>query len=229
MKIIVQLDDGQMFETVAKSSDTLDAVKEAVERQTQVPANKQKLYFGGSELKHGETLAHCLWESLKKVSTKDASGSKIDLRTVKMLCSPAGSPNRALSPTRSSTNMDAMLRNCSAGKGGDSVTGSTLEEAAQRLSHEGLGDSRQRSVSPERRAAAERLLASRGGGGSPDGAMSPISSRAEGVDNPLGFSGGGDVEQNPEGGSPNAGASPGKGSPRPGDPGFSGYSDDMIL
>jgi len=217
MKIIVQLDDGQMFETVAKSSDTLDAVKEAVERQTQVPANRQKLFFGGSELKHGETLAHCLWESLKKVSTKDASGSKIDLRTVKMLCSPAGSPNRALSPTRSVVNMEGMLKACPE-HGMDTVTGSTLEAAAQRLSHQDAGFSR--PISPERRAAAERLMRSY----SPDGPRSPVNARAEGGDNPLLLSGG-DMEHNP-GGSPPVGK---ERSPRPGDPEFSGYSDDMIL
>eukprot|EP00285_Hemiselmis_virescens_P009457 CAMPEP_0173381854 /NCGR_PEP_ID=MMETSP1356-20130122/4292_1 /TAXON_ID=77927 ORGANISM="Hemiselmis virescens, Strain PCC157" /NCGR_SAMPLE_ID=MMETSP1356 /ASSEMBLY_ACC=CAM_ASM_000847 /LENGTH=229 /DNA_ID=CAMNT_0014335897 /DNA_START=225 /DNA_END=914 /DNA_ORIENTATION=- len=229
MKIVVQLDDGQMFETVAKSSDTLEAVKDAVERQTQVPANRQKLFFGGSELKHGETLAHCLWESLKKVSTKDTTGEKIDLRTVKMLCSPAGSPNRGLSPTRwggmsptrSSMNMDSVLRACP--EHGDSTTSDTLEEAAHRLGDKALTD-RNREVSPERRAATEKLAAQYGHQ-SPS-LRSPTAERSQSFDNPL-VHAVPDQEQNPDVRSP--GPAGKASSPRPGDEGFSGYHDDMIL
>jgi hypothetical protein len=42
-------------------------VKLAVFEQTKVPPERQKLYFGGTELGEGETLAHCLWTALKKV------------------------------------------------------------------------------------------------------------------------------------------------------------------
>ena len=42
-------------------------VKRAVFEQTKVPPERQRLYFGGTELTDGETLAHCLWAALKKV------------------------------------------------------------------------------------------------------------------------------------------------------------------
>lgn len=139
MKISVQLEDGRMFETVAKSSHSLEAVapqtpplclplsllrartcfpwerhqlsprtwhrqrpvcpsllrpwanpalcmhatlcsiarhepnvatvqvKESVALLTGVAPEKQKIFFGGRELENADTLAHSLWEALKKV------------------------------------------------------------------------------------------------------------------------------------------------------------------
>jgi hypothetical protein len=42
-------------------------VKESVALLTGVAPEKQKIFFGGRELENADTLAHSLWEALKKV------------------------------------------------------------------------------------------------------------------------------------------------------------------
>mmetsp|Transcript_20496 Transcript_20496/g.48910 ORF Transcript_20496/g.48910 Transcript_20496/m.48910 type:complete len:177 (-) Transcript_20496:191-721(-) len=151
MKLTVQLEDGQFREFIAKSSDTMTEVRRKINETLGVPASRQKLLFGGNQLEDAPTLAHALWDALKKVEgATDSSGSRIDLNKVKQLCSPASSPARGMSPAHSChkdlNQMDTM-----------SATDRLLAGAASAL---GSSESPRgaRTVSPERRMAALQLV-----------------------------------------------------------------------
>lgn len=219
MKISVQLEDGRMFETVAKSSHSLEAVKESVALLTGVAPEKQKIFFGGRELENADTLAHSLWEALKKVSRTQQEG-KIDLKTVKAMCSPASSPNRGMSPTRSYSALDPMgclPEGLSTEAALQAGTRDTLSEAAELL---GRGGARRhkghssRSISPERRAAVARAAVSSMDEGVVDINMLVTSASAVAE---------ADTADREDSGSPQPHA------PAPGEQGFEGYNDDMIL
>eukprot|EP00286_Rhodomonas_abbreviata_P024014 CAMPEP_0181301850 /NCGR_PEP_ID=MMETSP1101-20121128/7653_1 /TAXON_ID=46948 /ORGANISM="Rhodomonas abbreviata, Strain Caron Lab Isolate" /LENGTH=248 /DNA_ID=CAMNT_0023407201 /DNA_START=176 /DNA_END=920 /DNA_ORIENTATION=- len=162
MKLYVQLDSGEMHEFVARSSDSMTVVKSQIKESLGIPPSRQKLWFGGNELQDAPTLAHALWEALKKVQgATDASGSRIDLNKVKQLCSPSSSPLRGLSPAHSHHNLED-LAHASTNK----ETTRTLENAAlqlaggRRSSSTSLADNvspMARQVSPERRMAALTL------------------------------------------------------------------------
>eukprot|EP00286_Rhodomonas_abbreviata_P002242 CAMPEP_0181346788 /NCGR_PEP_ID=MMETSP1101-20121128/33517_1 /TAXON_ID=46948 /ORGANISM="Rhodomonas abbreviata, Strain Caron Lab Isolate" /LENGTH=216 /DNA_ID=CAMNT_0023458929 /DNA_START=42 /DNA_END=690 /DNA_ORIENTATION=+ len=148
MKLYVQLDSGEMHEFVARSSDSMTVVKSQIKESLGIPPSRQKLWFGGNELQDAPTLAHALWEALKKVQgATDASGSRIDLNKVKQLCSPSSSPLRGLSPAHSHHNLEDLAH-------------ASTKETTRRSSSTSLADNvspMARQVSPERRMAALTL------------------------------------------------------------------------
>lgn len=153
MKLFLQCEDGQLREFVAKSSDSMIEVRRKISDAFGVPPSRQKLWFGGNQLEDAPTLAHALWNALKKVQGATDSSGRVDLDAIKDLCSPAASPVRGMSPA-SSVHKDLD-------KSGMDAT-STLEGAASALSSAMRGEGSptaqvRRKVSPERRRAALAL------------------------------------------------------------------------
>eukprot|EP00290_Baffinella_frigidus_P050520 CAMPEP_0180404144 /NCGR_PEP_ID=MMETSP0989-20121125/39825_1 /TAXON_ID=697907 /ORGANISM="non described non described, Strain CCMP2293" /LENGTH=282 /DNA_ID=CAMNT_0022407473 /DNA_START=77 /DNA_END=925 /DNA_ORIENTATION=+ len=98
MKLMVQLENGELKETIAKSSDSMSSVRSKIEEQLGIPQDRQRLWFGGNELRDAPTLAHALWEALKGPSHKGDAASfsrRMDIQKIREMCSPQPSPRNS--------------------------------------------------------------------------------------------------------------------------------------
>mmetsp|Transcript_32495 Transcript_32495/g.50598 ORF Transcript_32495/g.50598 Transcript_32495/m.50598 type:complete len:163 (+) Transcript_32495:595-1083(+) len=152
MRLYVQLEDGEFKEFTARSSDSMLAVRSKISEEFGLAASQQKLWFQGKELADAPTLAHSLWDALKKVQgAADPTGNRLELSKVKQLCSPSSTPKRGLSKSTSYEKMPVLAE--------DPVlsTEDVLTGAAMRLEGKIRPDSPTGGVSPQRRTAAMRL------------------------------------------------------------------------
>mmetsp|Transcript_11310 Transcript_11310/g.27467 ORF Transcript_11310/g.27467 Transcript_11310/m.27467 type:complete len:275 (-) Transcript_11310:53-877(-) len=194
MKLMVQLENGELKETIAKSSDSMSSVRSKIEEQLGIPQDRQRLWFGGNELRDAPTLAHALWEALKGPSHKGDAASfsrRMDIQKIREMCSPQPSPRN--SPRRFGGNSPlTMSRNGSIEAGLDGLVLNRSQEAsispAQvgsptarfRAQQDREGPLSGRGASPQRRLAALNNFNGRVGFSPPllssprEGSISPV-------------------------------------------------------